>query len=95
MATACGSSLKVGTSLRLSRLSSTRTSASTVGACSYRIGDAIGPRMTYQVEVIGGGGDEDVWAHATVRDGILASLPDDRDESLPLLGVEDVDGTTG
>ncbi|MFQ6157669.1 hypothetical protein ACLMMA_14515 [Micrococcus luteus] len=42
---------------------------------------------TYQVEVLGGPGkwDTALDSLATVRDGHLASIGDERDESLPLL----------
>ena len=57
---------------------------------TYRIGDAIpNPRptyLTYQVKVLGGGrGEAFIDSYATVLHGFLASVPDPRDEHLPLL----------
>ena len=53
----------------------------------YRIGDAIPADCpaTYQVEILGGARDEDVYSLATVRNGVLASINDERDRALPLL----------
>lgn len=48
----------------------------------YRAGDQIGKwNFAYQVKVLGDTGD----AYATVRNGRLKSVPDERDETLPLL----------
>jgi len=55
---------------------------------TYRIGDAMpGPIPAYQVEVLGGGGEigRFIDSLATVRDGVLASIPDVRDEHLALI----------
>jgi len=47
----------------------------------YGIGDDVpGPRADYQMKVLGDAG----YAYATIREGALASLPDERDASLPL-----------
>jgi len=59
-----------------------------LGQCldQYGIGDAVpGPPIDYQMKVLGGpdGGPWE-YAYATIREGDLASLPDERDESLPL-----------
>jgi hypothetical protein len=57
----------------------------------YRIGDTVPAdcAATYQVEVMTSDGD---WRNrtftdslATVRDGVLSTIPDQRDERLPLL----------
>ena len=55
---------------------------------AYQIGDPMPVEMinNYQMQVIGGPhGDPYRWTYATVRDGKFAKVPDDRDESLPLL----------
>ena len=54
----------------------------------YQIGDAIldGPSCTYQVKVLGGPvPSRAIDSFATVRDGVLTAVPDDRIPSLPLL----------
>lgn len=60
---------------------------------SYEVGDPVNsPPIPYQVEVFGGRTNdaEPRDAFATVRHGRLASVPDERDESLPLLGYTGV-----
>ena len=58
---------------------------------TYRVGDAIpcpddAPSLdTFQVQVLGGGRGAFIDSFATVRDGILAAVPDDRDVTLPLI----------
>ena len=55
---------------------------------SYRIGDRIsgGAPFTYQVQVYGScNGEELRYSYSTIRDGVLASIDDQRDESLPSL----------
>ena len=67
-----------------------QTKAFECGLDTYRIGDAIpSPRPIYpiyQVKVLGGGrGGEFIYSHATVLHGFLVSVPDSRDDRLPLL----------
>jgi len=54
---------------------------------NYLIGDRItaGPPFTYQVKVLGGDEPPFTYSHATIRDGVLAAVPADRDPNLPLL----------
>lgn len=54
----------------------------------WDIGEAIpGPPIDYQAEVIGGprGRATADWSFVTIRDGVLASVNDKRDPTLPLL----------
>lgn len=56
---------------------------------SYRVGDAMPDvdKPDFQVEVLGGRGTsprEFLDSYATIRDGILTSINDPRDETLPL-----------
>lgn len=53
----------------------------------WMIGDAVpgDGAESYQVEVVGGGREDFRDSLATVRGGILASVDDERDPSLPLL----------
>jgi len=54
----------------------------------YASGDPmpLGPFANYQMQVIGGEhGSPYRWSCATVRDGKLVKVPDNRDEQLPLL----------
>ena len=51
----------------------------------WHIGDVVpGPPIDYQAEVIGGRETEFQWAFATICDGKLVSVGDERDERLPL-----------
>jgi hypothetical protein len=53
----------------------------------YRVGDEM-PFIgtdTYQAEVLGGKKSQFINSYATIRSNRLASLPDERDEDLPLL----------
>ncbi len=54
---------------------------------NYDIGDVIpGPSVDYQMDVCGGPDDNPFQeAYATIRGGVLASVPDERDNSLPLV----------
>jgi hypothetical protein len=53
---------------------------------SYNLGDAMPVPFTFQVEVLGGDHHLNyVDSFATVRDGYLTAVPDQRDETLPLL----------
>jgi hypothetical protein len=54
---------------------------------SFRVGEPVpGPPLDYQMEVIGGPRDRQVgdWTFVTIRDGMLAEVPAERDESLAL-----------
>ena len=51
----------------------------------WNIGDKVPGVGSFQVEVLGGEGPF-VRSCATVRDGILTAVPDDRDGALPLVG---------
>jgi hypothetical protein len=54
----------------------------------FRVGDPMPDDVafdTYQVEVLGGRDTGFTDSFATVRDGVLASVPDPRDEALPLV----------
>lgn len=52
----------------------------------YEAGDKMPASVDdFQVEVFGGPKRISVDSHATVRDGILTKVPDERDESLPLM----------
>ena len=55
---------------------------------SYRIGDRIsgGAPFTYQVQIYGScNGEDSRYSYSTIRDGVLSSIDDQRDESLPSL----------
>lgn len=55
---------------------------------SYGIGDEVPTYgvTTFQVEILGGTDEPPfIQSLATIRDGRLVSLPDERDESLPLM----------
>ena len=54
---------------------------------SYRIGDLVtGGPFNYQVEILGGDHHLNyVDSYATIRDGVLESVNDPRDETQPLL----------
>lgn len=55
---------------------------------TYAIGEPMPVAMfdNYQMQVIGGEhGDPYSWSCATILDGKLVKVPDDRDEQLPLL----------
>lgn len=52
----------------------------------WDIGDVVpGPPLDYQAEVIGGPRDTYLWKYATIRNGVLVSAGDERDESLPAM----------
>lgn len=54
---------------------------------SFRVGEPIpGPPLDYQMEVIGGPYRHTVgeWTFVTIRDGLLAKVPAERDETLAL-----------
>jgi hypothetical protein len=64
-----------------------QTKAFECGLFRYEVGDRI-PAVepdTYQVEILGGLGDGFTDSLATVREGVLVSVHDDRDPTLPLI----------
>lgn len=53
----------------------------------FWVGDEMPPlggRVTYQVEILGGGRDESTDSLATVVDGVLVDIDNERARSLPL-----------
>lgn len=62
-----------------------QTKAFSCNLVDYRIGDRLSDAGDYQVEVLGGPRPGSVDSFATVRAGVLAEVPADRDHSLLLL----------